>query len=335
MFLRSAALAIPMLCVVLPAAALEAGCLQPGPVSDIGGVIASTAIREHREFGGHVIHQDGSLWKFGSVESESELLYDPETGLQSDSRSGHFAWRRVWDYWLALDRHAEGEAMGRKVIAVPGLLDDPNTSERPRETELRSLFRSLDKLEPNASTALSQAAVRAALNDSAWSAAFIAYLMDAAGLSNAQFRYSPAHSFYIKRAFDAPPDYAFRACDPRKTIPRKGDLLCYSRARKELKSFRDWEAAVRAPNFAVASHCDAVVDIDIAANKIDTVGGNVLQSVTRRTLNLNASHHLSDSYRPDRVVARAGRVNSNCVHDRLCNRENFNVQYWSVLLQVK
>ncbi len=321
--------ALPLLCAGFSAAA--ASCNHPGPVTATGAMIADVASREQREFGGHVIGHDGSFGKFGAVESESELLHDPETGLPAADRSGRFAWRRVWAYWLALDRHAEGEALSRKVLFVPGLLEDPDTSERTRELTLDDLFHGLDKTGPDINAALRQAAVRATLNDSAWSAAFIAYLMDAAQLSNAQFRYSAAHALYIQRAFAAPAEYAFRACDPRKTIPRPGDLLCYSRGATPLKNFAAWQAATARPHFRVASHCDAVVAVDLAANKIDTVGGNVLQSVTRRSLKLNAAHRLSASYDPDRAARNA----RHCAKGTSCGRENFNVQYWGVLLQLQ
>jgi hypothetical protein len=73
------------------------------------------------------------------------------------------------------------------------------------------------------------------------------------------------------------------------------------------------------------------VAVDLAANKIDTVGGNVLQSVTRRSLKLNAAHRLSASYDPDRAARNA----RHCAQGTSCGRENFNVQYWGVLLQLQ
>lgn len=322
---------MPLLfCSALSAAATS--CARPAAVTATHGAIAAAASREHREFGGHVIHQDGTLWKFGTVESESELLHDPETGLKAANRSGRVAWRRVWSYWEALARHAADEALSRKVIYIRGLLDDPASADPMRETDMRTLLDENRVSDPDVRAALSQSAVRAAINDAAWSAAFIAYVMDAAKLGNAQFRYSAAHAFYIQRAFQAPQDDAFRACDPRTTTPRPGDLLCYSRGNAPLKNFEDWQGAVNRPNFTAASHCDVVIEVDLAANKMDTVGGNVLQSVTRRSLKLNAAHRLSRSHHPD---ANPSRERRPCAVGKACSRENFNLQYWSVLLQLQ
>ncbi|MBC7502807.1 MAG: DUF2272 domain-containing protein [Herminiimonas sp.] len=307
-------------------------CDNPAPSGVTHSAIAAAASREHREFGGHVIHQDGTLWKFGTVESASDSLRNPDTGNEEEDRFGRVAWRRVWSYWQALERHAAGEALSRKVLYLPGLLENADSVGRLREIDMRTLLSENQVNDPAIRAALAQAAVRAAINDAAWSAAFIAYVMDAAQLSNQQFRYSAAHAFYIQRAFQAPPDYAFRACDPRTTTPRPGDLLCYSRGTSPLKNFDDWKDAVNDAGFAVASHCDVVIEVDLAANKMDTVGGNVLQSVTRRTLKLDAANRLSRTHHPDASPAPPSQP---CAIGKACTRENFNLQYWSVLLQLK
>lgn len=310
----------------------ESSCMQPGAANPTGAAIAQVALREFREFDGHRINVDGYLSKFGSVESEAALLHDPESRLRSPDRPGRFAWRRVWEYWLALDRHADGQALHRKITYVPGLLDDPDTPEQAKEIELRALFLTLGGGDVAVETALREAAVRAALNDSPWSAAFISYLMDKVGLSEQQFLYAPAHWQYIKRAFEAPEGYAYRACDPRKTSPRAGDLLCYARGKSPLKNFAAWQTAVSGPKFTMPAHCDVVVEVDVAARKFETIGGNVLQSVTQRRLKLNEAKALSDNHNPDRIQTNK---KIDCAHDPSCRRENFNTQYWAVLLQLK
>src|SRR5713101_9224817 len=108
-------------------------CSHPREANPLGTQIAKVASHEYDEFNGHRINANGYLWKFGSVESASELLYDPETGLKDENRPGRFAWRRVWQYWLTLDKHVEGEALSRKVILVPGLLENPSTTEKFKE----------------------------------------------------------------------------------------------------------------------------------------------------------------------------------------------------------
>ncbi len=309
-----------------------ASCASPGAQNPLGLEIAKAALREYREFDGHRINVDGYLSKFGSVESESALLHDPETGLSAADRPGRFAWRRIWEYWLTLDKHVDGTALHRKITYVPGLLEDPDTREPAREFELRALFLKLGIGDPDGVTALQQAAVRAALNDSPWSAAFISYLMDQVHLGEEQFRFSPAHWQYIKRAFEAPDGYAYRACDPRKTVPRVGDLLCYGRGKTPLKNFDAWQRAVKGAKFSTPAHCDVVIEVDLAARKLESIGGNVLQSVTRRKLKLNAAKALSDNHNPD--LFPPGKK-SDCLHDESCRRENFNSQYWAVLLQLQ
>jgi hypothetical protein len=225
-----------------------------------------------------------------------------------------------------------GEAQSRKVLSVPGLLENPATTERVTETSLGDLFSMLGADDDNAVTALRQAAVRAALNDSAWSAAFISYLMDRLNLTDQEFRYSSAHWQYVQRAFEHPEGYVYRACDPRKTVARMGDLLCYSRGRFPLRNFAEWRSAVQAPDFSAASHCEVVVNVDVEAKKMDTIGGNVFQSIAMRRLKLNESNLLSETYDPDRF--RTER-NAGCARDQTCREPNLNVHYWSVLLQLQ
>ncbi len=131
-------LAILLLCLSMPASAQS--CQASRAPSQLGSRIAAIAVNEHAEFNGHRINANGYLWKFGSVESEAEYLHDPEHGGADAHRSGRFAWRRVWDYWLSLDKHIPGEAGSRKVTAVPGLLDDPGTSNEQVQVRLSELF---------------------------------------------------------------------------------------------------------------------------------------------------------------------------------------------------
>jgi hypothetical protein len=312
--------------------AAEQGCAHPGKANPLGAKIAAAAINEYREFNGHRINANGMLWKFGSVESETELLHDPATGLKDTSRPGRFAWRRVWEYWLTLDRHGGVKALSRKIISVPGLLENPEATDGYRETGLAELFSKIGSGDQHAESVLKEAAVRAALNDSPWSAVFISYLMDQANLSEQQFRYSASHWRYIQRAFEQPDGYAYRACDPRTTIPKVGDLVCYSRGKQPLKDFAEWQRDMQDARFPVAAHCDAVVNVDIGARKLETIGGNVLQSVTWRKLKLNGAKVLSDTHHPDRHKANK---NSECQQDKTCDQPNLNLQYWGVLLQLK
>lgn len=304
------------------------------PPSALAERIVDIAVTEHKKFDGHRINADGYLWTSGLAESESEALHDPETGRAGNRRSGGpVAWRQVWEYWLSLAKHVPGQAMGRKVISIPGLLDDPNASGYD-ETSLRELLGEPHGRNEEINAALRQAAVRAAMNDSPWSAAFISHIMDRAGLSDAQFRYASAHWRFIQRAFDGDndADYAYRARDPRKTTPKPGDLLCYARGGSPLKSFDEWRSAVKRPWFSTGSHCEVVVRVNLDSAKLETIGGNILHSVARRQLKLNEAGVLSDSHHPDRAQKNRRRA---CPEGPPCAKDNLNREYWSVLLQLK
>ena len=301
-------------------------CSSINPPEPLGHAIAKVALDEYATFSGHRINADGALWKAGAAESETSMLRDPDSGEADASLPGRYAWRRVWEYWLTLERHVPGEAWSRKVVSVPGLLDDPATASPATETRLRDLLANVGD------DALRQSAVRAALNDSPWSAAFISYVMDKAGLDARQFRFSPAHWQYIQRAVQQPEGYGYRACDPRSTVPAVGDLLCYSRGTPLLKDFAAWRDAALQPGFAAPAHCEVVVEVDTGAKKMETVGGNVVQSVARRKLKLNQANVLSRSHDPSQQSQRGNR---ECVRDRSCEEANLNVQYWGVLLQLQ
>ena len=319
------------LLLALSSAAIAASaCPRPAPPGPLAQAIVRIALDEYTRFSGHRINAGGAIWKAGAAESETEVLRDPASGAADAAQPGRYAWRRVWEYWLTLERHVPGAAWGRKVLSVPGLLENPLAGGRADETRLRDLAVRMDGGEGN--DALRQAAVRAALNDSPWSAAFISYVMDQAGLNSQQFRYASAHWQYVQRALQQPEGYAYRACDPRTTAPAPGDLLCYSRGAPLLKDFAAWRTAALQPGFSAPAHCEVVVEVDTDAEKIETVGGNVVQSVARRRLRLNQEDLLSLSHDPDRH--RTNKTGA-CARDNTCEDDNLNLQYWSVLLQLK
>ncbi len=177
---------------------------------------------------------------------------------------------------------------------------------------------------------------RVAVIDTPWSAAFISWLARQAGLGADEFVFSDAHADYAAAAWQAGVDeaagratrYAMRACPIASTPPRVGDLVCQTREEAAgLDSF-DALGAVLASRAggrgggALPMHCDVVVQVDAAG--FDTIGGNVLQSVTARRLDFGAGGRLLDpSYLPGGCAANA----TGCV-DRHMSR-----QPWSLLLQ--
>jgi len=294
--------------------------------------IAAAAMNEYATFNGHRIDANGRLWKFGSTETENEPLLDPATGEADPDAARHPVWRRVWEYWLVLDQHVPGIALARKVIAVPGALTGDNEDAAVTEKTLNELFARLNRDPSAANDSLQQAALRAALSDSPWSAAFISFVMHQAGFDNQQFRYAAAHWQYVKQAFRMDQRNAYRACDPRDTQPRKGDLLCYSRGAMSPDDFNGWLNAASQPGFTAASHCEVVVMVDQVSRKMETIGGNVLQSVARRRLKLNGHGVLSAGHY---AGSTGGRLSGACMQDKSCHQSNLNSQRWSVLLQLR
>lgn len=307
-------------------------CKTVRPPNPLGHRIAQAALNEYQEFNGHRINVNGYLWKSGSTESETELLHNPSSGQADARRTDRYVWRRVWTYWVTLQKHSSEDALARKIISVPGLLGQPATSARPEQLRLRELFSSFRAANRNTDSALRQAAVRAAVSDAPWSATFISYLMSQARVSEQQFHYSSAHWKYIKSAFEQPPGYAYKACDVRTTVPAVGDLLCYARGRSPLRNFGQWRQQSRQPGFSAPAHCEVVTEVNLRRKRIESIGGNVLQSVARRQLKLNAKNRLSTSYRPESAQKDPSQ---DCQRDKTCHQPNLNVQYWGVLLQLQ
>jgi hypothetical protein len=124
-----------------------------------------------------------------------------------------------------------------------------------------------------------------------WSAAFISYVMQAAGIDRREFPPSAAHSAYVDALIaDAarfPATAPFLPRSPFEIPPRPGDLLCADRGRFPI---RDWrQRAADAGRFR-PMHCDIVVEA--GPGYVDAVGGNVLDAVTRTRFAADASGYL-------------------------------------------
>ncbi len=107
-------------------------------------------------------------------------------------------------------------------------------------------------------------------NDSpAWSAAFISYVMRAAGAATG-FPYTPLHADYINAA--ARNEGVLRAERPSTYAVRPGDLLCFGRSGAQGLTFDDL------PTTRFFGHCDIVVRA--VPGQVDVIGGNVVGGVT-------------------------------------------------------
>ncbi len=125
---------------------------------------------------------------------------------------------------------------------------------------------------------------RAFVVDTAWSAAFISYVMAQAGVQG--FRTSPRHIDYIRAAYrgDATSPFSFQ--DPNVTPVQPGDMLCYVRNSSSVVGYGGLQAFLSGSGGGLQSHCDIAVNIN--GNQVWLVGGNVANMVTMRKLTLDA-----------------------------------------------
>ena len=117
-----------------------------------------------------------------------------------------------------------------------------------------------------------------------WSAAFISWIMQTAGVPNDSFPPSSAHRFYLNR-------FIANAYDPYAALiphtiqqykPKPGDLICATRGKikppdviEELQNLLDsWRM-----------HCDIVVETN--GQTVHAIGGNVRNSVSKTILTLS------------------------------------------------
>ncbi len=118
-----------------------------------------------------------------------------------------------------------------------------------------------------------------------WSAAFISWVMCEAGLSaTAQFQRAVAHHTYIDQALrhrdGVSSQAAFIAYDVGESAIEPGDLLCSSRR----PLYRTLADRRRQLGVGARSHCDIVVKVDEAAQRVHAIGGNVRGVVSLKQL---------------------------------------------------
>lgn len=118
-----------------------------------------------------------------------------------------------------------------------------------------------------------------------WSAAFVSWVMCESGLgSEDRFRRHIAHHAYIDQAIEARDDpssrAAFVAHDVGERSVEPGDMLCSAR-RPAYGSIAERRAQI---GVGMRSHCDIVVKVDAARDRILAIGGNVRGSVSLKLL---------------------------------------------------
>jgi hypothetical protein len=268
------------------------------PPGELGKRIAQSAIAEFNNFGGHQIDSNGRLFHFGLTEAEHE----EDDGGARQATVGHLGWWQVLKYWRSLYGDRTGdylEVIGYRDASAATQEAEAATLVRTSAARLLSLADSVT--DPEEREILREAAWRAAIVDTAWSAAFISYVVRQPDIDASKFRFANAHRAYIYDAFatsaaevaDEKNDRIYRAC-PINTRPRPGDMICHQResaladasdeaVREQIRT----ELAANSEKRSVRrTHCDVVAHVDTRARKVYTIGGNVNQAVTVRKQNL-------------------------------------------------
>jgi hypothetical protein len=275
------------------AAAIGRHCAETArqPLSPTAIAIAAAAATEHQNFGGHVIDRDGRMQRFGAVEADA---------WRDETAGRGVPWRQVIRYWETLGTIGEGPLQVRR---YPGIERDAAAAgggDLVPLVRLLERLRAADMPEAERET-LAQAALRAAAVDIPWSAAFVSHVVLTAGVARARFTAAIAHLDYVAEAARRSRDEAagmpagafYRACDPRRTPMRPGDLLCLHRhppADLPAPDIRTGLFGVLAAALARGErpvwnlHCDIVVARDDRRRTATVIGGNVLQSVARRDI---------------------------------------------------
>lgn len=117
-----------------------------------------------------------------------------------------------------------------------------------------------------------------------WSAAFISWDIESAGVSRDLFCPDSRHTIYVERMVERArrPGAAFIPLHLNERAPQVGDLICASRD----GGGTTLENLDRGPG-----HCDIVVEL--RPGEVHAIGGNVGDSVTRSLFPLDASGFLS------------------------------------------
>ena len=125
---------------------------------------------------------------------------------------------------------------------------------------------------------------RTGLDDIPWSAAFISWTIESAGVSRDLFCPNATHTIYVERMAERAkkPGAVFFPHAPSERAPKVGDLICAS---------RNGSGTTLQNLNRGAGHCDIVVDV--WQGQLAAIGGNVGDSVTRSVFPLDANGILS------------------------------------------
>ena len=326
--------------------------------------IAETAKDEFYYFGGHRIDSNGRLFSFGVIESEQEESDENITTY----RLGHLGWWHVLRYWRLLAEAKQPVDAARRFLRLRGFADastqpDDMDIANPVRLGLEKALQAIDnindsvKLSPLEKEIMKEALIRAAINDVAWSAAFISAVMRQSGMSETEFEFSEAHGTYIYKAFEislaetagTKTEGFYRACPLTSARPRLGDLVCYHRHNRQHGAKRAAEirgmilddlAGTAKSDSIYKSHCDVVAHVDMKAGRVYVVGGNVQQAVTVKKLALRRRDGTLAEIQPDgcKVDGRWTFPKADPakpVAPHYSDECSLNRKHWFVLLQAR
>ncbi len=170
----------------------------------------------------------------------------------------------------------EWARFGRQTITysrtAPPRTEQLGVRERDAPERVRDYWKSVDRPE------------RSGLDGVAWSAAFISWDIESAGVPRDLFCPDQLHTSYVERMVERArrPGAAFIPHHVDEWAPRVGDLVCASRD----GGGTTLENLNRGPG-----HCDIVVEV--RAGEVHAIGGNVGDSVSRSVFPLDARGFLS------------------------------------------
>jgi hypothetical protein len=168
---------------------------------------------------------------------------------------------------------------------------------------------------------------RAFVLDTPWSAAFVSWVMQQAGLPG--FGGSSSHLGYVRRAYREPFLSPYRVASPESGTVGVGDMLCSVRGGTRVYGFGQLASVLSGNDPGLGMHCDIVVGVSLreGVQYAHLVGGNVLDSVTMRQL------PLSPGWRFANLPMRAADEPECTPESRYAC--DLNRQDWSVLLQLR
>ena len=322
------------------------------PASELGRRIAQTAIDEFTRFGGHKIDSNGRLFRYGLTDGQQEADFAGDPQAKFD----RLGWWQVMKYWRALYGNDVGDMIEALGYSDAATATDATQAGALLRIDVGPLLRALDAVsDPEVREVLREAALRAAVVDTPWSAAFVSYVVRQAGVAPDAFQFSNAHRAYIYDAFATSAaeltktagNRVYRACPLATTRPHVGDLICHQRepaladASPDAVRERIRAELAGSPEARTVrrTHCDVIAHIDARAHKMYVISGNVYHAVSARKLNLRRNLKVSAVQKgscggpgewtlPDAPAGTAGAASrkSKC---------SLNDRNWFVLLQLR